>query len=176
MCKRIFKGETTAIGEIPFYKIGTFGGTPDAFISRELYEDYKDRYSFPKKSEILISAAGTIGKTVIYDGEPAYFQDSNIVWIENDETQVTNAYLYYLYQIIEWETDGGTIQRLYNDNIKRTMISIPSLEEQDRIVSILDKFDTLVNDLSSGLPAEINARRRQYEHYRDRLLHFPEAA
>nr|WP_246050460.1 restriction endonuclease subunit S [Asticcacaulis tiandongensis] len=55
-------------------------------------------------------------------------------------------------------------------------VPIPPLEEQERIVSILDKFDALVNDLSSGLPAEIRARRQQYEHYRDRLLTFREAA
>lgn len=55
-------------------------------------------------------------------------------------------------------------------------ITIPPLKEQSRIVTILDKFDTLVNDLSSGLPAEIKARRRQYEHYRERLLAFNEAA
>lgn len=176
MCKRIFKSETSSTGEIPFYKIGTFGGTPDAFIPHELYEDYKNRYPFPKKGDVLISAAGTIGKEVVYDGEPAYFQDSNIVWIDNDETQVTNAYLRYLYQIIDWETDGGTIQRLYNDNIRRTKIVVPSLEEQARIASILNKFDALVNDLSSGLPAELKARRQQYEHYRDRLLTFREAA
>lgn len=54
-------------------------------------------------------------------------------------------------------------------------IPIPPLEEQERIVAILDKFDALVNDLSSGLPAEIKARRQQYEHYRDRLLTFKEA-
>ena len=53
---------------------------------------------------------------------------------------------------------------------------IPPLEEQERIVTILDKFDTLLNDLSTGLPAEIKARRQQYEHYRDRLLTFKEAA
>lgn len=176
MCKRIFKGETSETGEIPFYKIGTFGGAPDALISRELYEDYKDRYPFPKKGDILISAAGTIGKAVIYNGEPAYFQDSNIVWIDNDETQVTNAYLYYLYQIIDWNTDGGTIQRLYNDNIRRTKIVVPPIKEQARIVAILDRFDALVNDLSFGLPAEIKARRQQYTHYRDRLLTFREAA
>ncbi len=55
-------------------------------------------------------------------------------------------------------------------------IPIPPLSEQERIVVILDKFDALVNDLSSGLPAEIKARRQQYEHYRDRLLAFREAA
>jgi len=55
-------------------------------------------------------------------------------------------------------------------------VPLPPLEEQARIVSILDKFDALVNDLSSGLPAEIKSRRQQYEHYRDRLLTFREAA
>jgi type I restriction enzyme S subunit len=59
--------------------------------------------------------------------------------------------------------------------MQRIKIPIPPIEEQTRIVSILDKFDALVNDLSSGLPAEIKARRQQYEHYRDRLLTFTEA-
>ena len=53
-------------------------------------------------------------------------------------------------------------------------IPVPSLEEQEHIVAILDNFDALVNDISSGLPAEIEARRKQYEHYRDKLLAFKE--
>ena len=122
MCKRIMKEQTSDNGEIPFFKIGTFGGQPDAFISRELYEEYKTKFSYPKKGEILISAAGTIGRSVIFDGEDAYFQDSNIVWIANDEKQVINRFLYYLYQIAEWKTDGGTIKRLYNYNLKNTPI------------------------------------------------------
>ena len=60
--------------------------------------------------------------------------------------------------------------------IARQTLAIPPLSEQERIVSILDKFDVLVNDLTSGLPAEIAARRRQYEHYRDRLQTFKEIA
>jgi len=60
--------------------------------------------------------------------------------------------------------------------IKAFPIALPPLEEQARIVAILDRFDALVNDLSSGLPAELAARRKQYEYYRDRLLTFKEAA
>lgn len=83
MCKRILKEQTTneAVGNIPFYKIGTFGGNPDAYISKDILEDYKRKYSYPNKGDILISAAGTIGRLVVFDGKPAYFQDSNIVWI-----------------------------------------------------------------------------------------------
>ncbi|MCD8292029.1 MAG: restriction endonuclease subunit S, partial [Prevotella sp.] len=78
MCKRIFQDETSALGDVPFYKIGTFGKKADAFISLNKFQDYKKKYNFPNKGDVLISAAGTIGKAVIYDGEPAYFQDSNI--------------------------------------------------------------------------------------------------
>lgn len=172
MCKRIMKHQTSDIGEVPFFKIGTFCKEADAFISYDLYDEYKNKYSFPQKGEILISASGTIGRTVIYDGQDAYFQDSNIVWIQNDESKVLNKYLYYYYQIIEWNVEGGTIKRLYNTNLSKTFIAYPSLSEQQRIVSILDKFESLVNDLSEGLPAEIAAVQEQYEYYRDKLLTF----
>lgn len=174
MCKRIMKNQTSHQGDVPFYKIRTFGGTADAYISRELYNEYKEQYHFPKPGSILISAAGTIGRAVPYDGKDAYFQDSNIVWIENDETLVLNSYLFYFYKVANWKTDDGTIKRLYNDRLLNTAIPVPSLSKQHRIVDCLDKFDTLVNDLTSGLPAEIEVRRKQYEYYRDRLLTFPE--
>jgi len=181
MCKRILKSETQSSGEVPFYKIGTFGRQADAFISHEVYDSYKNRYSSPRKGDVLISAAGTIGRTVIYDGEPAYFQDSNIVWLDNDESIVINRYLWHFYKIAKWfVSSGGTIDRLYNDNIRKTTIPVPypnnpekSLAEQARIVAILDKFDALTNSLSEGLPREIALRQKQYEHYRDMLLSFP---
>ena len=173
MCKRILKAETSDVCDVPFYKIGTFGKEADAYIDREKFEEYKKLYSYPKKGEILISAAGTIGRTVIYDGEDAYYQDSNIVWIENDESIVLNKYLFYCYQLQPWTVaNGGTIARLYNDILRSTKITVLSLSEQERIVSILDKFDALCNDLSSGLPAEIEMRQKQYEYYRDKLLSF----
>ncbi len=174
MCKRILKHQTSHIGEIPFYKIGTFGKQPDAFISKEIFTEYKEKYNYPKKGEILISASGTIGRTVVFDGEDAYFQDSNIVWIENDEREVLNKFLFYYYKVVNWNiSEGGTIKRLYNDNLSKIKIPIPPIEEQERISGILDKFDTLVNSISEGLPREIELRRKQYEYYREKLLSFP---
>jgi len=174
MCKRIHKAETSVQGDIPFFKISTFGGTPTSFISVELYEKYKEKYPYPKQGDLLISAAGTIGQIVRFDGADAYFQDSNIVWLEHDESIVLNRYLYYVYLNTRWTTDGGTIKRLYNNRILQQQICVPPIETQIAIADLLDRFDALVNDIASGLPAEIAARRAQYEHYRDRLLSFPE--
>jgi type I restriction enzyme S subunit len=174
MCKRILKNQTNSTQGIPFYKIGTFGGKCDSYISPKLYDEYRNKYSYPKKGDILISAAGTIGKAIIFDGEPSYFQDSNIVWIDNDEKKVINKYLFYCYQIINWKVDdGGVIKRLYNENLRQTIIPIPPLAEQERIVNILDRFEALVTNLSNGLPAEIERVRKQYEYYRNKLLTFP---
>ncbi|WRF54995.1 restriction endonuclease subunit S [Helicobacter pylori] len=141
MCKRVMKHQTTRYGEIPFYKIGTFGNTADAFISKKLFLEYKTKYSFPKKGDILISASGTIGKAVIYDGKPAYFQDSNIVWIDNDETLVKNDFLFYAYSNVKWNTEHTTILRLYNDNFRNTLIPLPPLNEQSAIANILSGLD-----------------------------------
>ena len=173
MCKRILKEQTSSNGEIPFYKIGTFGKEADAYISKELFDEYRSKYNYPKIGEVLISASGTIGRAVIFNGNDAYFQDSNIVWIENDEGQVLNRYLFYFYQIADWNiAEGGTIKRLYNDNLKKIKIPVPSLQTQQKVVEILDKFDTLVNSITEGLPREIELRRKQYEHYRELLLNF----
>ncbi|WRE40354.1 restriction endonuclease subunit S [Helicobacter pylori] len=141
MCKRVMKHQTTRYGEIPFYKIGTFGNTADAFISKKLFLEYKTKYSFPKKGDILISASGTIGRTVIYDGKPAYFQDSNIVWIDNDETLVKNDFLFYTYSHVKWNTEHTTILRLYNDNFRNTLIPLPPLNEQIAIANVLSDVD-----------------------------------
>ena len=177
MCKRILKSQTNTVRGVPFYKIGTFGKEADAYISQETFNEYRSKYNFPKKGDVLISAAGTIGRTVVYDGKPAYFQDSNIVWIDNDESIVLNSYLRYCYELKPWKaSEGGTIPRLYNDNIAKAVIAVPAIEEQKRVVPILDRFDAICNDLTGGLPAETEARQKQYEYYRDKLLTFKEVA
>jgi len=139
MCKRIFKEQTSVIGDVPFYKIGTFGGEADSFISLELFNEFKSKYSYPQKGDILISTSGTIGKIVEFDGCPSYFQDSNIVWIDNDESILSNKFLLILYQIIEWKpTEGVTIPRLYNKNIEETKVYAPSIEIQNSIVERIE--------------------------------------
>lgn len=174
MCKRILKAQTAPEGDVPFYKIGTFGKEPDAYIPRALFEEYKNKYSYPRRGEILISASGTIGRTVIYDGEDAYFQDSNIIWVRNDESRILNKFLYFFYQIAKWSVaKGGTINRLYLGDVKKMSVPVPSLDEQERIASILDQFDTLTQSLTEGLPREIELRQKQYEYYRDLLFDFP---
>ena len=171
MCKRILKNQTSSFGEVPFYKIGTFGKKADSFISKKLFDEYKQKYSYPKKGEVLISVSGTIGKTVIFDGEDSYFQDSNIIWLSHDEKIVLNKYLYYLYQIINWKVSiGGTINRLYNYSLINTEIVVPPLEIQEKIVKVLDKFQELIGHTKGALPEEIELRQKQYEYYREMLL------
>ncbi len=146
MCKRIFKEQTTDKGDVPFYKIGTFGKEPDAFISREIFDEYKSKFAYPKKGDILISTSGTIGKVVVFDGKPAYFQDSNIVWIANDETKVLNEYLKIIYQQIKWRpTEGVTIARLYNTLIEETEIPLPPLEIQQKIVTEIEGYQKIID-------------------------------
>ncbi|QEP41005.1 restriction endonuclease subunit S [Arcobacter porcinus] len=148
MCKRILKDQTTSDGDIPFYKIGTFGKEPDAFISKVIFEEFKAKYSFPKEGEILISASGTIGRTVIYDGSPSYFQDSNIVWIANNEKLALNKFLLYCYENTRWNTENTTIARLYNENLRNIPLILPSKQEQDKIASFLTSVDTKIEQLS----------------------------
>lgn len=159
MCKRIMKYQTDSCGDIPFFKIGTFGGKADAYISREVFDEYKTKYSYPKVGDVLISAAGTIGRSVIFDGTPSYYQDSNIVWIDNDNKQVLNKYLYYYYSTINWITDTGTIPRLYNGALKAIQIPTPPIEQQTRIVSILELWDTAIAK-QSALIEQLTLRKR----------------
>lgn len=148
MCKRILKEQTTTNSKngIPFYKIGTFGKDADAYIPIELFEEFKNKFSFPKNGDILISAAGTIGRLVVYNGLPAYFQDSNIVWLGNDESMVLNSYLFHCYSTIKWQTsDGGIISRLYNSDLKNIKIFYSkNPKEQQKIASCLSSLDEVI--------------------------------
>ena len=109
--------------------------------------------------------------------------DVVLVRIKNEQKKhIIPNFLYHILMSEEFfdydnqYAKGAKMPRGDKDMILKYSIPIPSTEEQKRIVGILDKFDALVNDISIGLPAEINARRLQYEHYRNKLLTFDEVA
>ena len=144
MNKRIFKNQTSEKGDVPFYKIGTFGGIADSYISHELFEEYKLKYPYPRKGDLLISASGSIGRVIEYSGKDEYFQDSNIVWLDHDN-RLDNSFLKQFYNIIKWQgLEGSTIKRLYNKNILATKIDVPSISEQLRIGDFFQQFDSLI--------------------------------
>lgn len=136
---------------------------------------YIDRSAYTGPS-VLIPRKGSLGN-IFYVDTPFWNVDT-IFYTEINREQVTPKYLYHALQVqnlSELNTAGG-VPSLTQTVLKRVRIPLPSLTEQECIVKILDKFDALVNDISSGLPAEIEARRKQYEYYRDRLLTFPRAS
>ncbi|QNQ80551.1 restriction endonuclease subunit S [Lactobacillus sp. PV034] len=165
MNKRIFKHQTSPIGEIPFYKIGTFGKQADSYISHELFEEYKKNYPFPKKGDLLIAASGSIGKIVEYHGEKAYFQDSNIVWLDHNE-KVLNSYLKAYYQIINWSgIEGTTIKRLYNKNILKTKICFPSIKEQKQLGILIKKLEFLITLLQKKSSLQAQLQQGMYQKF-----------
>lgn len=164
MNKRIFKEQTSESGDVPFYKIGTFGGVPDAYISKNLFNEYKIKYSYPKIGDILISASGSIGKIVEHMGKDEYFQDSNIVWFDHDN-RLNNLFLKSFYLRIKWYgLEGSTIKRLYNKNFVSTEIIYPkNPAEQTKIGKFfkdLDKRITLEQDKYNKL---INIKKSMLE-------------
>ena len=159
MNKRIFKSQTLDSGDVPFYKIGTFGKKADAYISSELYEEYRNKYPYPKDGDLLISASGSIGKIVEYKGQRAYYQDSNIVWLDHDN-RILNLFLKAFFQIVKWNgTEGSTIKRLYNKNILNTEIILPKIKEQTAVGKLIEKFDYLITLQQRKLEILIKLKR-----------------
>ena len=171
MCKRILASQTNAESGVPFYKIGTIGGVPDAYISKELFDMYKAKYNYPKKGEVMITCAGTVGKTMIFDGNDAYYQDSNIVWIDNPTNNIDNSFLYHYLSQIDWsKLNTTTIVRIYNDDLRQLKISYPSTEEQKKIshllnlvnqriatqIKIIEKLESLIKGLCQKLTRQGN--------------------
>ena len=171
MCKRILASQTNTEGSVPFYKIGTIGGTPDAYISKELFDDYKAKYNYPHKGEVMITCAGTVGKCVIYDGKDAYYQDSNIVWIDNPSQHINNGFLYHLLANVNWrKLNSTTIIRIYNDDLRNLKLSYPQIEEQKKISRLLSLLDEriatqnkIIEDLKKLKSAIIEEYYRQTE-------------
>ncbi len=125
---------------------------------------------------VICSIQGSIGRVAItqYDA----YVDRTLAIFEKYKTDINKRYFAYQIQRkfgIEKEfARGSTLKTITKEEFTKFEIPVPPITEQERIVSVLDRFDTLCNDLTSGLPAEIAARQKQYEYYRDRLLTFKE--
>lgn len=134
---------------------------------------YVDSYTYDKPT-VLIPRKGSLNK--IYYVDTPFWNVDTIFHTEINESVVIPKYIYYCLQeqhLEELNTAGG-VPSLTQTVLNKVKIPVPPLEEQQRIVNILDKFDKLVNDISEGLPAEIEARKKQYEYYRNKLLSFEE--
>lgn len=160
------------------FKNGKIDFNSCVFVSKERYE--MDPNIIVCKGDILITKDGTLGKVAFMAEEPnkPTTLNSGVFRIHTTDLQVSSRYLFH-YFTSKYFTDfvnsvktGSTIPHLTQQGLVSLNIPIPSLEEQNRVVSILDRFDSLTNDLTAGLPAEIEKRRQQYEYYRDKLLTF----
>lgn len=157
--------EARTNGDIPYY--GASG-----------IVDYVKDYIFDG-DYLLVSEDGA---NLLARSTPIAFSISGKTWVNNhahvlqfNEYATRRLVEIYLNSIdLRHYITGSAQPKLNKANLNKIEIPIPSLDEQKKIVSILDKFDALVNDISSGLPAEINARRKQYEYYRTKLLTFQE--
>lgn len=173
MCKRIMKVQTDATGDVPFYQNGTLGGEAKLYISNELFQEYSQKYKFPNQGDVMLSTVGTVGKTIQYDGKPAYFQDSNIVWLKRKNEDVTNEYLYWFCVSMPWKLpERATLKHLHNYMIAETEISIPSKERQAYVISKFQELESAFKLIDAALIAETEARQKQYEYYRNKLLTF----
>jgi type I restriction enzyme S subunit len=164
--KPITSGKRIA-GEYPYY--GASG-----------IVDYVEGYIFDG-DYLLVSEDGA---NLLARNTPIAFSISGKNWVNNHahvlqfDTYTERKFVEYYLNMIDLSKyiSGGAQAKLTQQSLNEIPIPVPSMEEQERIVSILDRFGTLTNDLQNGLPAEIEARRQQYEYYRNKLLTFDKIA
>ena len=153
---------------------GTFANKNKSFIKKDLYDRCKKAVygdliiaSTSEDVEACCKATAWLGGEVAISGDAHIFHHNQ-----------NPKYIAYFFQTDDFAkqkrkyASGVKVVRVSSDNLAKIVIPIPSMEEQERIVSILDRFEALTTDLQSGLPAEIEARRKQYEYYREKLLTF----
>ena len=173
--------ETGGVGCIHYGEIYTDYGTAAASTVSRVRGDLASTLRFAQKGDVVLTDVGEtvpdVGKAVAWlgDEDVAVHDHCYIV-----RSSVNPVYLSYYMQTAQYLAAKAKhivrtkVKTLLPGGLERIRVPVPSPDEQARIVSVLDKFDTLVNDLSVGLPAEIRARRQQYQYYRDKLLTFQE--
>ena len=169
---------------VPFITISNFTEngidfTDTKFVSQEYY-DRLDKKRRAQKDDILYSVVGSFGIPVhITEDKPFVFQRHIAILRPNAEI-IAPRYLYHVmksdafYKKADAAAIGAAQRTISLSALNRMKISVPSLDVQERLVRVLDNFDAICTDLNIGLPAEIEARKKQYEFYRDQLLTFAE--
>ncbi len=160
-------------GDIPWASVGdltiegNFVNSTRNFITQEGLKNSSS--NLVPKGDVIVAVKISPGKMKIADMDVAINQDLRGLSLK---TFVNNKFLTYYFQTISLVGNGTIVQGITVATLNRVQVPVPPLVEQERIVAILDKFDALVNNISIGLPAEIKARRKQYEYYRGKLLTF----
>ena len=145
-------------------------------VSSSISDSYKR--TVLKGGDLLVCVRGTTGVISIAAEELNGCNVSRGIVPLTFKDDICKDYVYYqlignaIQETIQAKTKGTALKQINMEDLRHILIPIPPIEEQERIVSILDRFDKLCNDISEGLPAEIEARRKQYEYYRDKLLTF----
>ena len=164
----VFRGEyitkkNTKVGTIPVI----LGGQEPAY--------YIDKYNHDGEI-VVVARSGASAGFVSYWNQKIFVTDG--FGYEEKSELITTKYLYYILKNKESELNamkrGAGVPHVSGEMLSGIELPIPSLQEQKRITDILEHFNTLCNDISAGLPAEIEARQKQYEYYRDKLLSFKE--
>lgn len=136
---------------------------------------YVDKYVYNKPS-VLIPRKGTLER--VYFIEEPFWNVDTIFYTKINEEKILPKYFYYFLSSkhLEELNQAAGIPSLTQATLNNLKVPVPSLKIQEHIVYVLDNFDAVCNDLKIGLPAEIEARHKQYEYYRDKLLTFPQKA
>lgn len=177
--KSFFTNETDGIRYLEGTNIhdGVISDNEVLYVTKEFHKKHIKNQL--KADDILMVQSGHIGECAVvgkkYEGSNCHA----LIIMSNGGKCLSKYYVYYFHTIKGFKSltpaiTGGTIKHVLARKVGKIKVPVPSLEQQQRIVDILDRFDSLCNDISSGLPAEIEARQKQYEYYRDKLLTFKE--
>lgn len=177
--KSFFTNETDGIRYLEGTNIhdGVISDNEVLYVTKEFHKKHIKNQL--KSDDILMVQSGHIGECAVvgkkYEGSNCHA----LIIMSNGGKCLSKYYVYYFHTIKGFKSltpaiTGGTIKHVLAGKVGKIKVPVPSLEQQQRIVDILDRFDALCNDISDGLPAEIEARQKQYEYYRDKLLTFKE--
>lgn len=177
-----FKASYTGVGCIHYGQIytyyGTFAERTKSYVSNELAEKLKKAQT----GDLIIATTSEnvedVGKAVAWLGDENICISGDAFIYHHNQNPKYMSYLFQTNSFFEQKKKcitGVKVMRINDVAMSKFKFGFPPIEEQERIVAILDKFDSLVNDISEGLPAELTARRQQYEYYRNKLLTFEEA-